>query len=574
MFSPHIDDCYFSCVSSEKIRRAGTHFFCAADEWLRNIKSRKVSVVAADINYFKLFNDIYGREAGDSMLTSLDELVNSKARDLKGIAGYLGGDNFCMIIPSDDISRDTLQDEIETKLEQYEFATGFSPVMGICEGESEPVKGFGCICDLYDRAIAALNEIKGSYERNINFYDERKFKRQRDIQVLMAKAYTSLQNGEFQFYVQPKVDLRTGRIFSTEALVRWIHGEHTLPPSLFIEPMEKNGYIFALDKCIWEQVCRWQRSLLDRNLPVLPCSVNVSRHDFYLCRIDEYFEELIQRYQLRREHICIEITESAYVADDRIIHDTVKRLHDLGFKVLLDDFGNGYSSLSMLHDSCIDTLKIDKSLIDSIENSHKERTLLDSVVNMAHMLGMHVIAEGVENREQQKVLQEINCNFIQGFYSYKPMPIGEFEELLLDEGRIFTSQHNTLVNDFSYTDLHRLVGGGFISEQILNKMIGPIAVFEKTANNLCLVQMNSLYAELTGIERGNSSTDDWERMIEYGRESFLQAFEYADGNSHNEALSLVCCKRADGSSMNILMRIYPIANSRQLRFYLVKAQPA
>ncbi|MBO6257786.1 MAG: EAL domain-containing protein [Succinivibrio sp.] len=569
MFLPQSDKC-LSPYENNKL--LSNHFFSRADEWLGQLTSRRVAIVAADLNYFKLFNDIYGRGAGDCMLRNLSDLMNNKARELHGIAGYLGGDNFCMVVPYDEsFEQSEFKKEIENISTHRSFVFGFSPVLGVCHAEAEADSGFDCICSLYDKALTALNEIRGSYRCSVSFYDPVKFRQLRNTQILMARAATSLKKGEFLFYVQPKVDIRTGEIISTKALVRWIHGGYTLSPALFIEQMEQNGYIFALDKCIWEQVCRWQRSLLDRKLPVLPCSVNVSRSDFALCRVDDYFKELLKKYRLDSSLICIEITESAYAAEDKVIHQTVKRLHELGIRVLLDDFGSGYSSLAMLHDCCIDTLKIDKSLVDSIEKGTKERTLLDSVINMAHLLGMHVIAEGVENEEQQKVLKEINCNFIQGFYSYRPMPIADFENILAGKKRISTSQ-NSKVSPPAYTDIHRLLGQGMVQLRVLDRMLGPIAVFEKKAGRVGLVQMNTQYADLTGICADHLSPENWDRTVVYGKESLMQAFSCVDENGISEAKSLICCRMADGSLSDIMMRIYPLDNREQLHFYLVKAQ--
>ncbi|MDO4538370.1 MAG: EAL domain-containing protein, partial [Coriobacteriales bacterium] len=402
-------------------------FYGQANAWLERNKGLRFAVVALDVNFFKLYNDIYGRDAGDKLLEFLAGILSTLAEKGGGVAGYLGGDNFSLLVPcpagmDDEGMKNLIMDGMHN-LDSFE---GFMPACGVCITDNADLD----ISVLYDRALVALGTVKGSYSQHVAFYDEDKYKEIRENQLLLIDAQKGLKNDEFTFYLQPKVDLRTGRIISAEALVRWIHDGAVVPPIRFIPSMEQNGYVFALDRVIWDKVCAWQRSLIDRGIEPLPVSVNVSRVDFYFTDIAEYFVDLLDKYRLDARYVSVEITESAYSKETELVNRVIDKLQRHGFVVLMDDFGTGYSSLNMLRTTPVDVLKLDKSFLDNGTARKGAEAIIGSVIDMAHTLSLPVITEGVETAEQRDHLASLGCDIVQGYYYYRPMPIEQYEELL------------------------------------------------------------------------------------------------------------------------------------------------
>ena len=214
-------------------------------------------------------------------------------------------------------------------------------------------------------------------------------------------------------------------------MCRWDHTKlGWLYPFDFISTLEEAGLIFDLDCFVWESVCkdlqRWNNEGHKRSV-----SVNVSRDDFTEDRdMAEYFRNLVEKYNVSPEQLRIEITETSYVENSKLLIDTTEKLRALGFQVEMDDFGSGYSSLNMLKEVPIDRVKLDLHFLTESGDQIKSRTIISSVVHMIHELGMEMIAEGVETVEQADFLSSIGCNEMQGYYFYKPMPVNEFEAIL------------------------------------------------------------------------------------------------------------------------------------------------
>ena len=239
----------------------------------------------------------------------------------------------------------------------------------------------------------------------------------------------ALANGEFHIYLQPKYtyDKNRGKIVGAEALVRWIDSEnHIKSPAEFIPIFEKNGFILKLDQFMWEGCCRLLRKWMDDGRTPVPISVNVSR--IYLGKTDVvgYIQNLIKKYCIPIELLQIEITETAEN------QETIQYANDFkaaGFTLMMDDFGSGLSSLSMLKDTPFDVLKMDRLFLDEcLENEHG-KMIVSHVISMSGDLGLDIIAEGVETREQADFLYDHGCQTAQGFYFSRPVPAAEFEKM-------------------------------------------------------------------------------------------------------------------------------------------------
>lgn len=409
-------------------------FLIEAEEFLKNKDTGKYCLMAIDIEHFKLFNEWYGRTAGDEFLANIGTRLKNAQDEHHGIAGYMGDDDFCIILPNDTAVIMKLQNEIMGYVKRYAGDAGFLPAFGIYEIEDFTL----AVSMMYDRASVALSAVKGNFAQRVRWYDSKMMRKMEEEHKLLTEVQRALENGEFIFYVQPKCDMQTGKIVGLESLVRWEHpSKGIVPPSQFIPLLESNGFIASLDLYIWEKVCGCMRRWIDKGYKVIPISVNVSRIDIYTLDVVSQFKRLVEKYELKPEFLEVEITESAYAEEYKVISEVVARLREAGFTVLMDDFGSGYSSLNMLKDVNVDILKLDMKFLEADEqNESKGIEILEAVIRMARLMNMRIIAEGVETRGHVEMLLDMGCAYGQGYYFYRPMPVELFEVMLEAENNI------------------------------------------------------------------------------------------------------------------------------------------
>lgn len=344
----------------------------------------------------------------------------------EGICGRYGADRFMCMRESGQEKSDrehifgSTSSNIEKKIENLSVKWGIYEITD----RTVPVE------KMCDRALLAAENIKGQYNIPSAVYDDNlrnKLLREKAITDAMEKA---LENGEFLVYYQPKYSLNDDRMSGAEALVRWVHPERGfMNPGEFIPLFEKNGFIPRLDKYIWEQVCIKLREWKEKGYGLLPVSVNISRADVYHLDLADTLLTITQKYGVNPELLHLEITESAYADNPNQIIATVDNLRKLGFIVEMDDFGSGYSSLNMLNQMKIDVLKLDMEFMRNEMTKPSNQSILRFVVSMAHWMNLSVVAEGVESKAQVDRLREIGCDYVQGYYFAKPMPVNEFEDL-------------------------------------------------------------------------------------------------------------------------------------------------
>ena len=230
-------------------------------------------------------------------------------------------------------------------------------------------------------------------------------------------------------YYQPKIDAKTQKVAGAEALVRWIHPElGFMNPGVFIPIFEKNGFIAKLDNYVWKTVCEDMVEWRGKGME-FPISVNVSRRDFANASLTEHIVDLVNYYGIPHDMLHIEITESTYADNPEMIKATIKKLHDEGFIIELDDFGTGYSSLTALAGMDVDVLKFDLSIIQE-DNAESEKNVLDFSMNLANMMKLKTVQEGVETPEQYERVKSLGCDYVQGYYFAKPLPKEDFEAYL------------------------------------------------------------------------------------------------------------------------------------------------
>ena len=241
----------------------------------------------------------------------------------------------------------------------------------------------------------------------------------------------ALETEEFVVYFQPKYELDHYKPMGAEALVRWKKADGTIvSPGDFIPVFESNGFIIKLDYYVWDKVCQLIKNNLNHRGDSEVVSVNVSRVNLYNPEFLESLVNLVEKYKIPPKYLHLELTESAFSDDARMIQNAVDYLHKAGFTLLMDDFGSGYSSLNVLKDINIDVLKIDMRFLSKGPSEERSEKILEAVIKMAKSLDMQVIAEGVEEEKQVKMLKRLGCDYIQGYYFAKPMPKKDYIKLL------------------------------------------------------------------------------------------------------------------------------------------------
>lgn len=544
-------------------------FFQKAEEFLKSVDGDGYCVLAIDLEHFRLFNKIYSREQGDELLKRVAEKLKEYRINYGGVIGYFGGDNFAILTQMDmDRFRD-FHRAIAKEVACWSNTVGFLPAFGVYPITDTAID----IATMYDRATMALKKIVGNYSQRHCIYSEDMEEKEEEELRLLSEIQSSLKNQEFTFYVQPQCDIATGKIVGGECLVRWIHPEKGLiSPGIFIPVLEKNGFIASLDRYVWEKVCEWLRSLIDRGFQPVPVSINVSRIDIYSMDVPGFLLGLLEKYQLPSDLLKVEITESTYVENNDKVIRAVKQLRDAKLWVMMDDFGSGYSSLNMLRSVAVDVLKLDMRFLE-IKDTEEEKGIgiLESVVNMARQMQLPIIVEGVENQKQESFLLKMGCRYSQGYYYYRPMPIADFEELIkdvhnLDKDGIWCKRVEAL-------HMSEFLDRNIFNDTLLNNILGPAAFYDMYENNIKITRVNNQYYELLGgnsktVESDNPHKSDFLLHVnEEDREKILRIFKQAGENQNGEASEYIHFVRLDGRMLWVRISIHFLREQDGHRIY-------
>jgi EAL domain-containing protein (putative c-di-GMP-specific phosphodiesterase class I) len=249
--------------------------------------------------------------------------------------------------------------------------------------------------------------------------------------------YGALDRNELVVYYQPQIDLLTGEITGVEALLRWLHPTRgIIPPGVFIPIAEKNSLIYGIGEWVLRQSCIQNKEWQDMGLPKINMSVNLSSLQIINPTIVENIQMIIEETGLEPKYVELEITEGISISNTDHVLNFLNKLKSTGVSIAIDDFGTEYSSLSRLKWLPVDRIKIDMQFVQGIETDEKDRAIIEVIINLAKSLGLNVLAEGVETKEQLEFLKQKKCDHVQGYYYYKPMPANEIEKILLDLSRI------------------------------------------------------------------------------------------------------------------------------------------
>lgn len=404
------------------------YFFKKVENYIMAHKDERFIMWTSDILGLKIINEKYGIEKGDEVLATLANCVNSFPNCLFG--GRIEGDKFSVLLKNENFDIDSLNEKCllgtlcEFSIPNVIVKHG---VYYIKPGTSLSAQG------MYDRSILALQSIKGKYGINVAEYDD---KLREDLIVsrqVMEDADKALVENQFQIYYQPKHNVNEAKTGGAEALVRWMHPKlGFMSPGVFIPLFEKSGFITKLDYYTWEEVCKSISEWKKKGFADVPVSVNVSRRDFEQPRLADKIIQLVDKYGIDHSLFHIEVTESAYSDNPKMIENTIKKLHDNGFVIELDDFGTGYSSMTALSSLDLDIMKLDMSLIQN-DIPGTKKNVLEFSMQLAKMMKLKTVAEGVETDEQAERIRALGGDYIQGYFYSKPLPKSQFEDYITRE---------------------------------------------------------------------------------------------------------------------------------------------
>lgn len=401
-------------------------FYAKTKEMLLDNPDKNFDLLRINIERFKVLNDLFGESTGDKLLRYIGKFLKEINLPLC-VSGRLYADNFVVCYEAGKGDSRRMINTLQMVADSFAINNRTILSFGLYRIDDKTLP----VSVMCDRANMALWKAKGNFKNPYCEYDEKMRQQVLKEQKIINAMEMAIQNKEFTLYLQPKYDIEKDTIIGAEALVRWISLENGfISPGDFIPVFENNGFVYEVDKFIWEESCRYLRKWLDEGREVHPISVNVSRIDLYDPKLVQHLVDLREKYQLPSQYLELEITESAYTEDPEQIITITRQLREAGFVILMDDFGTGYSSLNMLKDIQIDVLKLDMGFLKSSDYSAKGGNILTAILKMAESLKMQTIAEGVETKEQVEFLKSIGCKYVQGFYYSKPLPVDEFEKLI------------------------------------------------------------------------------------------------------------------------------------------------
>ena len=393
-----------------------------AQNYLNYVEEESFDMLMINVENFAYMNERYGEMLCNEFLKHIGKCIAESENKVLAASRY-HADRFVVLRKHMDLDNNSEAKKFDDKLHTNAPISDFTVKYAVYENVPT-VMPVGVLCD---RLALAMNTIHRQYNKNIAFYDaemSERITRLRKIEDCMEDA---LRAGQFEVYYQSKHDAKTEQVVGAEALARWVHPEFgLLQPDEFIPLFEENGFITQLDLYIWKTVCNDLKRWNEEGVPLVPVSVNASRRDFVsIDEIDKVMRPVLDA-GIDRNYLHIEITESFGIGDDVVVQK-VKAIRDLGFKIELDDFGAGQSSLSTLQDIPMDIIKLNICFTRDIE---KQKEVVRMIIALSHALGHETVAEGVENRAQAQMMRDLGCDFLQGFYFSKPIPEYTFRAYL------------------------------------------------------------------------------------------------------------------------------------------------
>lgn len=414
------------------------------------------AMILFDIRNFKAINETFGIEGGDQMLRYVYEFLASSW--LKpSVSARIESDWFLFLVPKKHLQEDHLYSLLTLEVPEDNRTIQIHLRCGIYYVEETAAS----VSNMVDWTILAKQSADHSRFDGYAVFSSGLRAKYVDQAEIISGFAGSLKNREFVVYYQPIIEASSGKLCGAEALVRWNHpGQGFIMPGRFIPALESSGFITMLDQYVLKHVYALQEQLAKKNLPTVPISVNLSRQDFYNNDFMNSLFTMAENSPLPADRISYEVTETSVAVLGENCSYLLEQIRRIGARVLLDDFGSGYSSLGMIGNYSFDVVKIDKSFIDQIETKPSVRAVIDSTISMCHQLGLLTIAEGVEKVSQLNFLKDRDCDFIQGYYYSKPLKEEDFlaylsasERSLPDRSRHFEKNQNRALDLYNIMDL-------------------------------------------------------------------------------------------------------------------------
>ena len=546
-------------------------FFSLAQEMIAQKEEGTYRMVFVNIDSFKMVNEQYGIECGDEVLKWVGESLQRLTDATSGICARISSDNFAMLYEEELVCQSMIDDTYSMAVCPPAINKKIKLTVGryIVKDKSLPV------VSMFDRARIAAGQIKGDYEVSFNFYDDSMRNLLIKKQSIMDNMEDAVANHEFVVWYQPQYNHANRKIVGVEALVRWKREGQFVSPAEFIPLFEQNGFIYKLDKYVWETVCNDISKWIDEGNELIPVSVNISRKDILHDDFIDTLRNLLARYRIDYKYMRLEITESAFAEETGLITKKVNELIRLGFVVEIDDFGSGYSSLNTLKDVPASVLKLDMRFFEQTSNVQRAGLVIESTIRMAKWLGMSVIAEGVEEEAQADFLKSIGCHYIQGYYYAKPMPKEDFELLMRKSKKEPRLERLKALDTFKNSNFW---DPNSLETLIFNSYVGGACIFEYRNGRTQVVRTNDQFEKAFGKIKPPEGLIESPMITESpdpeARKLFLDTVEKTIETSNIEICEL---RMSDGEHIEyvrVAMRVLAKTDDRALLYSLLTNQTA
>ncbi|SHJ74751.1 diguanylate cyclase (GGDEF) domain-containing protein [Clostridium cavendishii DSM 21758] len=399
-------------------------FIYEGDQYISEHEDGIIGLIYINLDGFSNYNNSYGYLKGDEILIRVAKILNENI-DENSLLSRIGGDEFGILVKTikseeymEKYVKDLLKLLNEFKIND-EYNQFISASVGICVKDSKDTTTFEMLNNAYLAMISVKERVKNSYEFFEDFLKN---------EITIEMMHNGIKNGEIQLYYQPKVNSITNRIDGVEALIRWFHPiKGYIPPPKFIKVAEETGYIITLGDWVLNEACKQIKELNDRFSTEVKVAVNVSSIQFMQNDFVDLLKQALTKWDLNARYLELELTESVGVYNSREVISKFEEINELGVSIAIDDFGTGYSSFKYLQQYKVNTIKIDRSFVQDIEN---DSGIVKSIIELSHNLGFKVVAEGIENFAQSQKLKQLECDYFQGFFFYKPISVNILSEII------------------------------------------------------------------------------------------------------------------------------------------------
>ncbi len=523
---------------------------------LRRNPGKKYIVCAGNINGIRTINDLYNFNVGSQVIVYVGRILSGIAGK-DGICARLGGNIFVLCVENTPANISRILGLRYFDCSRMGINMPVTMRFGLCE-----VDGRNDLSRITNYASFAMEKNTERSRNSFIWYDENMRNEIVVEATITSQMRSAMANNEFTMYLQPQYNHSNRKIVGAESLCRWIKPDGTvISPGLFISIFEKNGFIKDLDRFMWEKAFKLVNKWTEQGVRILPISVNISRMSLVDDDIVHFISGIKDKYKINPDLIHFEITESAYSQNQEELIDRISKIREMGFKIAMDDFGSGYSSLNTLKDIPLDILKLDMGFLRGGTNAAKGGNIIGSVIRMAHSLDLITVAEGVETIKQADFLKSIGCDVIQGFLYARPMPVEDYEKIVADD----CSEPLTNKNISVRSDINKFFDADSDEAKLFDNYIGPAAMFEYERGNLTIVRVNDSFIKMIGftdvsaVEFSKTFTNG---LFEKDRKSVVEAISNAEAGNTG-VVTIFGYERPDGKNILIKAKIWYIGSNGQ-----------